>query len=505
MFFAKELYNDSSMIQAQDISFNFASNPLYDKASFVLPKGKKAGLVGLNGAGTSTLFQLILQNEWPDEGKMRVEGSVALVPQEVKRDVLQEKSKTVKEYLLNARPNKDHRLLELMSQVELGNVTLESNPSEMSGGQKTKLALLHALLLEPDVLLLDEPTNFLDTAGKKWVMHFLASYKKTLLVVSHDLDLLDRHIDKVIYVNKQTKKFEEYTGTYSKFKKLKAERDEHLTRYIKNQQQKLKKMEKSVERLKRSNVEKVIRQRVVMERRMARIQDKLPELPTEVVRIKLSLPEPAHVGELPLLIKNLKKSYGDTPVLSDVSFSIRKKERVALVGRNGAGKSTLIKSIMGLIEPDEGLVDVDERAKIGYYSQEFDNFDLSHRLFESLLERTYADEGQIRTFLAKFMFDRDKYKQRVGSLSGGEKTRLSIATLMLKDYNFLILDEPTTYLDVLSQKIILDALKEYKGTMLIVSHTPEFLKELQPDKVLLLPEERYTLWDDEFLDRASEI
>lgn len=493
------------MIQVKNISFAHANEPLYEDASFTLSRNKKAGLVGLNGAGKSTLFQLLLKNEWPDDGKIIVEGSVALVPQEVKHDPVQEKAKSVREYLLMPRPNSEHRLLELMSQMELSKVGLDSVPSSLSGGQKTKLALLYALLLEPDILLLDEPTNFLDTAGKKWVMHFLSKYKKSLLVVSHDLDLLDQSIDKVIYINKQTKKFEEYTGTYSSFKKLKSQRDKHLTRYIQNQEQKIKRMQKSVEMLRRSNVEKVIRQRVLIERRIEKMQESLPQLPQEVMNIKLNLPTPASIGSVPLIVRNLSKNYGEKQVLKNVNFSIERGWRVALVGHNGAGKTTLIKSILSQVEPDSGTVELDANIKIGYYSQEFESFDFDRRVFETILEKTLADEGQIRTFLAKFMFDRDKYRQKVGSLSGGEKTRLSIAMLMLRDYNFLILDEPTTYLDVLSQKIILEAIKEYKGTMLLVSHTPEFVRDLKPDRALLMPEEKYVFWNDELLDRASEI
>jgi len=493
------------MIQVNNISFSHSGELLYQDASFSLPKGKKAGLVGLNGAGKSTLFRLLLKEEWPDEGKVRVEGTVALVPQEVKRDLRQESARNIREYLLGAKPLSDKKMLDLMKEVELNDLSLDESPKNLSGGQKTKLALIYALLIEPDILLLDEPTNFLDSAGKKWVMHFLANYKKSLLIVSHDLDLLDQHIDKVVYINKQTRQFEEYRGTYSQFKKLKADRDEHLTRYIKNQQQKMMRLKKSVERLRRSNVEKVIRQRVNLERRILKMEVNLPQLPQEVVNIKLHLPTPAHIGSLPLLVKDLQVGYEGNEILSGVNFSIQKGQRIALIGQNGVGKTTLIKTIMGEIEPTNGLIRLDNNAKIGYYSQEFESFEMGEGVFETILKTTQATEGQVRAFLAKFMFTRDAFKQQVGTLSGGEKTRLAIALLMLRDNNFLILDEPTTYLDVLSQRIILEALKLYQGTMMVVSHTPDFLKELKPHKALLLPEEDYVFWDDALLTRASEM
>lgn len=493
------------MIQIQNISFSYAGNPLYQDASFSVPKNKKAGLVGLNGAGKSTLFKLILQEEYPDDGKVITQGSVLLVPQEVKHDARQSKAKTIGDYLRTARTNRDDVLKKLLANMEMGHLSLDQSPNTLSGGQKTKLAILHAVLSEPDILLLDEPTNFLDTAGKKWIMHWLGKYKKTLLVVSHDLDLLDRHIDKVIYINKQTKSFEEYTGTYSQFKKLKSQHDEHLTRYIRNQEKRIKKMQKSVERLRRSNVEKVIRQRVQLEKRLQKMQDQLPEVPQEVVKIKLQLPTPARIGEIPLHITSLGKAYDDETILHDVDMTIVRDERVALIGHNGAGKSTLIKCIMGLQEPTSGHIKVDTKAKIGYYSQEFERFDYDMTLYDTVQHTINLSEGQTRAFLARFMFGQDKIRQRVGSLSGGEKTRLSIALLMLINHNFLILDEPTTYLDVMSQAIILEALKEYKGTLLVVSHTPDFLKGLKLDKVLLLPEEKFTIWSSEYANRAAEL
>ena len=491
------------MIHAKNISFSFGNDPLYEEASFVVQRNRKVGLVGLNGAGKSTLFQLILGEEWPEEGRIDVQGKVRLVPQEVKADPLQSKSKTVREYLNSAKKFGDQKYHEFFYNMELQKVSLDDDPSKLSGGQKTKLALLHAVLSEPDILLLDEPTNFMDIAGKKWVMHWLGQFKKTLIIVSHDLDLLDKHIHKVIYVNKQTKDIEEYTGTYSKFKKLKADRDEHLTKYIKNQEQKIKRMQKSIERLKRSNVEKVIRQRVQLEKRMNKMQAELPQLPQEIVNIKLQLPEPAHVGSLPVLIKNISKSYGDKEVLKDVSFSIAKGQRVALIGHNGVGKSTLIKIVMEKIQPDSGRVILDDNLKVGYYSQELEQFDMELNLYETVQKHAYASEGKIRAFLAKFMFTGNRLKQKVGSLSGGEKTRLAIALLMIRDNNLLVLDEPTTYLDVLSQRVILEALKEYKGAILVVSHTPDFLIELQPEKAILLPDEQFRIWDRSYVKRVE--
>ncbi len=493
------------MIQAQYITFGHLGEPLYHQTSFSLPRGKKAGLVGLNGSGKSTLFQLITRQEWPEAGRIIVEGSTLLVPQEVSSDPLQNQSSSIRDYLHSARPHADHYLRRLLHHLEMGDLTLTTPPQKLSGGQKTKLAILHAVLSHPDNLLLDEPTNFLDTAGKKWIMHWLSSYPHTLMVVSHDLQLLDHHIDKVIYINHQTKKFEEYTGTYSKFIQLKQDRDQHLSRYIKNQQKKINKMHASVQALRRKTSDRGVKQRVQLEKRITRIQDKLPELPQEIVNIKLHLPPPAHIGSLPLQLKHVSKSFASHQVLQDINFSIPKGHRYVLIGPNGVGKTTLIKIIMGILTPDFGSVVLDSNAKIGYYSQEFQSLDQTLSLFTTVNSVTQTHEGKIRAFLARFMFPHQRLRQKVATLSGGEKTRLAIALLMLQDYNFLILDEPTTYLDVLSQKIILEALKLYQGTMLIVSHTPDFLSGLTPHQALLLPQEKLVYWDNSLLPRSAEI
>lgn len=492
------------MIQVTNLTYSYTGQPLYEHGSFSVPKNKKAGLVGLNGSGKSTLFKLILGEEYPEDGSVRVEGRVILVPQEVSSDPIQKKATSVREYLNKARRTKDETLLDLLLKMELDDVTLEDDPSNLSGGQKTKLAILFAVLSEPEVLLLDEPTNFLDTAGKKWVMHWLSQYKRTLLVVSHDLDLLDRHIHKVIYINKQTRTFEEYTGNYTQFKKLKADRDEHLSRYIKNQSQKIEKMKKSVEILRKSNVEKVIHQRVQLEKRLEKMQENLPAMPQELVRMKINIPKPAHCGVLPIWVQHVSKSYDNHPIIHDLSFSLKRGERFALIGKNGAGKSTLIKTILGLVELTSGSIKLDDNIKIGYYSQEFETFNFDQTLFSTVQEQTDLTDGQIRSFLARFMFSKQALNQKIGSLSGGEKTRLSIALLLLKNNNLLILDEPTTYLDVLSQRIILEALKAYTGTMIIVSHTPEFLIELKPHKAILLPEEKVVFWNPQLAVRSRQ-
>jgi ATPase subunit of ABC transporter with duplicated ATPase domains len=243
----------------------------------------------------------------------------------------------------------------------------------------------------------------------------------------------------------------------------------------------------------------------MQQRRIEKEKALLPEMPKELRSIKIKLPQPSKMGELPVRAIHINKSYGELKVLRDLSFTIERGQRIVLVGPNGSGKSTFIKILMGMLAPDDGEVIRNPQLKVGYYSQEFETFDFQENVIDSFMKATKKDESFSRSFLGRFMFSGDKVFQKVVSLSGGEKTRLSIAMITGLDNNLLILDEPTTYLDVLSQRIILESLKEYKGTMILVSHTPEFVKELKPHKAFLFPEEKMVFWDDELLNKVEEI
>ncbi len=493
------------MISAQGLFFSHGARSIFEDAHFSVADNYKVGLVGVNGAGKSTLLGLILGREQPDQGKLEINGSIGLVPQEVKHDPEMEKANTVRDYLDPTVMHEDFELRRVLDGLELPHLALDASAKKLSGGQKTKLALARALLMQPDILLLDEPTNFLDIAGKQWVMDFLSRYPKTLIIISHDLDLLDKQIQKVLFIDPFTKKIDEYSGNYSAFLKLKAEREALFKRQVTNQQKRIKKMEESVKKLMKNKSDKGVRQRVILQRRVARMKAELPELPPELAKIKIEFPTPAACGELVLKAEKITKKYGENQVLKDVSLAVIRGERIALLGRNGAGKSTLLKIMMGILEADSGTVTLGSNVKIGYYSQEFETFDLDKTVLEAVQEEVHLPDYYVRPMLQKFMFEGVKADQKISTLSGGEKTRLAILTLMLHDYNLLILDEPTTYLDVLSQRIILDALKQYQGTMVVVSHTETFIAELIPSRALLLPDNYLDIWSENFLNKVSEI
>lgn len=491
------------MLRVSDLSFSYGEIPLYEGVNFIVGKGQKIGLVGPNGSGKSTLLKILTGKEEGYSGKVEVQGLVGLVPQEVKYDSVMDASKTVRDYVDPQSNYEDFVIEKMFKGLEL-EVALSKNPKDLSGGQKTKLALARALFMKPDVLLLDEPTNFMDIAGKKWVMNFLGSYEGTVVVISHDLELMNHAIDKVFAINIQKKTIDEYKGNYTDYLRLKAEKEETLRKEVVVKKKHIKRMEEGLKRMQRMKG-KGVRRRVIQRRRIEKEKLELPELPMEVRKIKIKLPDPAPVGELVLKAVDISKSYGDLEVLKNINLNVLRGERIALIGPNGTGKSTFIKILMGRLTQDGGEVVKNDRVKVGYYSQEFESFDFQKTLLDTFMNETERDSGFARAFLGRYMFMGDKVFQKIETLSGGEKTRLSIAILMGRDNNLLILDEPTTYLDVVSQRVILESLKEYKGTMVVVSHTPDFIRELEPARAVLFPDEKVVLWDDELLDRVVEV
>lgn len=493
------------MLQVSNLTFGYGEKPLYEGVSFVVGKNQKVGLVGPNGSGKSTLLSIIDGSETGYTGSVNVQGKIALVPQEIKYDPILESSSTAREYVDHDRIYQEFEIQKMFKGLEL-DINLDTNPKSLSGGQKTKLALARALFQKPDLLLLDEPTNFMDEPGKKWVSEFLSNYPKALILISHDLKLMDSAIDKILVINPQTKKIDEFKGNYTKAMRLKEEKETLMKRQILAEQKHIKRLEESVIKLRERNTsEKGVRQRVILQRRIERIKDELPELPGQLRKLKITLPEPKRVGEIPISAKRVYKNYGDLNVLADLNFAIIRNERIALIGPNGSGKSTFIKVLMGMIAPDSGEIIKDQNLKVGYYSQEFETFNFDKTVIDVFREKTLHEENFARSFLGRFLFSNEKIFQSIRSLSGGEKTRLAIAILTATNNNLLILDEPTTYLDVMSQRIILESLKQYRGAMIFASHTPEFVKELAPAKVLLFPEQKMIFWDDQLLDRTVEI
>jgi ATP-binding cassette subfamily F protein 3 len=308
------------MITVKNLHFRYPTHPVLEGVHFIIPHGAKAGLVGPNGAGKTTLFGLLAGEEQPDAGSIEIHGSIGVVPQEVTYDPLLEQAPTARQYIDPSGSKRDDELYTLLNGLELAELNLDISPKSLSGGQKTKLALIRQLIAQPDNLLLDEPTNFLDVSGKHWVMNFLSTYPGTLLIISHDLPLLDQALNKVLYLNPLTRLIEEYTGNYSQFLKLRQEREQLFLRQRAAQAKHIEHMEKSLSKLKRQKSESGVRRRVQMRRRIERAKIALPELPPQLKTMRFKLPEPSNVGRVVIQAKGISKSYGNKKVLENVNF-----------------------------------------------------------------------------------------------------------------------------------------------------------------------------------------
>lgn len=479
------------MINVENLSFTWTDKPIFSEVSFSASDNEKIGLVGVNGSGKSTLFKILSGVEQADDGHILVEGKVAFVPQEIKADSVMDASGNVFEYL-NAFPDiPNFEINRILAGLGLADLNLDISPRVLSGGQKTRLALARAILSKPKILLLDEPTNFLDENGKKWVINFIDQFEGTLILISHDLELLGGVLDKIFYINPQTKSIDIYGGNYKSFLKLKNDKEVQLKRTIEFEQKHLEQMKSGLLKMSHFKSKKGVRARLILQRRVEKLEENMPTMPPEAKKIRLVLPEPTWVGEIPIYTKNIRKSFGSKTVLNGINLTIKRGQKTALLGPNGAGKSTLIKILLAEQIPDQGEVVRDQKLKWGYYCQELSDLDPNMTLMETIKRlESGMHEGQIRSLLGKMLFVGNKIFQKVISLSGGEKTRLAIARLLAQNYNFLILDEPTTYLDPLSQRLILESLKDYKGAMLIVSHNQEFIDELSVDQKIFLPENK---------------
>jgi len=503
------------VVQIKDISYTIENRLILDHLNLVVNDGEKIGLVGVNGAGKSTLLRAITGNLELDSGHVQNNGTITYLEQEIKKNIEDNKFDvlSIEEYLvlekgLDMQPWEISKYLHYMN---MDDKVPQNVFGELSGGQKIKIELLAILSQKPDLLVLDEPTNFLDIPTAEWLMRFLSTYPNSVLVVSHDLRLMNRSIDRIWYLNEMTHKVESFNGNYEQFLTFKEKQNEWLVKALKNQEKKVKKMFETASVLagRKSAKEKIKAAKLLARAKSANaeVKTKMTETGRKSKHMKIAFETGSSSGRNVLNVTGISKSFGSKAVLKNISFSLARSERMIIVGRNGIGKTTLLKILTGKTEQTEGIYKYGHNVDIGYYAQEYDGLDYNKSLIDNFLSDPKAKElgkKRIMQILGGFLFDDDRLDQKVATLSGGEKTRLSLAKLITHNCNTLLLDEPTTYLDPTSQKILLNALKDYTGTVVLVSHVPEFVKEFQPDKVLLLPEEKFTYYEDKYIHRVRE-
>ena len=535
------------MLQVKDIHLSYGPRPVLDGVGLTVAAGEKVGLIGVNGAGKSSLLKILAGIQSADRGTVLLPRTLGYLAQDVAHEGLAAGGGLVRDFIfsavgldaalaeyealaqrITAAPagelpallarfevaqdtldrlgyyDAESRAEQLVAGLGLGGVTLDRPVRTLSGGQKTKLALARLLFQAPDLLLLDEPTNFLDLEAAEWLMAFLGSYRGALLIISHDLELLDRSITKILRLNEITHKLEEYRGTYSQYLTRTGDEQALAERTRAQQDREIARLRKTSDRLRGYGATRV-RQRVAVDRRVAELQAGRPVAPQSSHAMRLEFPVRQASGRAVLSARGLCKRYGSQLVFHDLRLDLERGERLVVVGLNGAGKTTLLRCLLDPALADAGAVTWDERAQIGYYAQENEGLDYGATVLAEATAALPHDARRVRAVLGRFLFTGDRVFQTVGTLSGGEKTRLALAKMVLAGPNVLLLDEPTTHLDVQSRRIIGEALGAYNGTLLAVTHDVEFVRDLRPDTLLLMPEGRripYAAEHDALLARA---
>ena len=511
------------MIQLANVTKNYGSKVLYANASFQLNPGEKIGLVGPNGAGKTTVFRLIAGEQSPDDGRIvkvgkpkigyfsqstgEMSGRTAL--QEVISAVgdvekIQHRLKDIEAKLSDPEldPDEMEKILEeygeKQSQFEaMGGYDVESRaaailtglgigpedynrPTEsFSGGWKMRIALAKILALQPDVLLMDEPTNHLDLESILWLEEWIKNYEGALLMTSHDREFLNRLVTRIVEVANKT--ITSFSGNYDYYEKERDIRREQLLASAKRQEDMLAKEEEFIARFAaRASHAAQVQSRVKKLEKIDRI-----EIPPEERVVSFEWPEPPRSGDDVVAIKGLGKIWHTAEgkeklVFRNANATVKRLDRVAVVGVNGAGKSTLLKIITDHAEASEGTAVVGPSVRMGYFSQNsMDVLDPKLTIFEELQRvHPHATVGFIRTLAAAFKFSQDEVEKKISVLSGGEKSRVVLATILSLAPNFLVLDEPTNHLDIASRESLLDALKRFPGTLMIVSHDRHFLRAI---------------------------
>lgn len=505
------------ILACHNLSKSFGEHTIVRNGSFHIEDREKAALVGVNGAGKSTILKMIMKEELPDDGtivltKGKTIGYLAQQQSLTEGHTIYEELRTAKADLiemeqqirsielelkhlsgdaLGQRLNTYHRL---MSEFESRNgYAYESEivgvlkglgfkeeefakqTSTLSGGQKTRVSLGKLLLTKPDILLLDEPTNHLDLNSITWLETYLLNYPGAVFIVSHDRFFLNRVVTKVVEIENAAVRM--YTGNYKAYAdKKKLIRDAQMKEYL-NQQREIKHQEAVIEKLRSFNREKSIKRAESREKMLDKIQ--VLEKPQEASQeMHFSLEPSCISGNDVLKIEHLTKCFDTQCLFSDISFEIKRGEHVAIIGDNGTGKTTLLKILNQIVDADSGSYELGAKVKIGYYDQEHHVLHDQKSIFDEISDDyPTLTNTAIRNTLAAFQFTGDDVFKLVGDLSGGEKGRVSLAKLMLSEANFLILDEPTNHLDILSKEILEQALNEYTGTVLYVSHDRYFINQ----------------------------
>ncbi|MGX1827064.1 ABC-F family ATP-binding cassette domain-containing protein [Paenibacillus taichungensis] len=538
------------LLQVSGIIKRFGVDPILDGVNLQILERERIGLVGVNGAGKSTLLKIVAGEMSYDGGQIfkskettlgylaqnsglqsdrsiweemmnvfahltQAEADLRQMEQDIADPAQMEDEKKyadlLERYAKRSDWFKDHggyemetRIRSVLHGMGFGEFSPDTQIATLSGGQKTRLALARILLQAPDLLMLDEPTNYLDIATLTWLEDYLRGYSGALLVVSHDRYFLDRLVTTIVEIERHRSK--KYTGNYSRYMELKAAEYESQMKQYEKQQDEISKMEDFVQK----NIVRASTTKRAQSRRKA--LDKMERLDKPMGDLKkahFSFETAVMSGKEVLRVDQLSVAYDETsPLFRNVSFDLRRGETVALIGPNGIGKSTLLKCLTGSLRPVNGEIQWGTKVQIGYYDQEQTGLNPSNTVLEELWSAYPGmEEARIRTVLGNFLFSGDDVLKKISSLSGGEKARVSLSKLMLKEANMLILDEPTNHLDLFAKEVLEAALMDYEGTLLFISHDRYFLNKMAERIVELHPggTEHYLGNYDDYVEKKQEL
>ena len=505
------------ILACNNITKSFGEKEILNGVSFHINDNEKAAIVGINGAGKSTLFKIIVGELSSDTGEvtfskgstygylsqhqdltsentiyeellstkadiLRLEESIRALEQEMKHlegDTLEQTlsaySRLNHEFELQNGYAYRSEVVGILKGLGFEESEFEKRVNTLSGGQKTRIALGKLLLRKPDLILLDEPTNHLDMNSIAWLETFLATYKGAVVVIAHDRYFLDKVVTKVIELDHT--KAQTFEGNYSTYAKKKAkQREDQIKAYL-NQQKEIKHQEEVIAKLRSFNREKSIKRAESREKLLDKIE-RLDKPLEESDGMNIRLEPSVTSGNDVLTVTGLTKAFGPQTLFTDLAFEIKRGEKVAIIGNNGTGKTTILKMINGLVSPDAGNIKPGVKVHIAYYDQEHQVLHMEKTLFSELQDTyPFMDNTQIRNTLAAFLFTGDDVFKQIKDISGGERGRVSLAKLMLSESNFLILDEPTNHLDIMSKEILENAIQNYTGTVLYVSHDRYFINK----------------------------
>lgn len=517
------------ILNVSNLCKSFGDEEIINNASFIINENEKIAIIGPNGAGKTTLLRMLAGELTPDSGTVNISknASIGFLHQINNPDSklsIKEELLTVIKPIIDMERNikKMHDDMDKLTGTELKNLYNSYNRliheyeladgysaqsrvtgilkglgfseddfskeiNTLSGGQKTRVFLGKLLLSKPDIIILDEPTNHLDLSNIEWLENYLLNYKGTVIIVSHDRYFLNKIVNKVIDID-NTEAFV-YSGNYTDFTQKKAMLKESELKAYLNQQNEIKRQEAVIDKLKSFNREKSIKRAESRKKMLDKIE-RLDKPLQENTNMKLSLLFRHESGNDVLKAMHLKKVFDKKELFSDINFEIKRGEHVAIIGDNGSGKTTILKIINNLISPDNGFIELGAGVETAYYDQEHQILNKEKTLFDELQD-TYPelDNTYIRNVLAAFMFTGDEVFKKISDLSGGERGRVALAKLMLGKANFILLDEPTNHLDSSSKEILEEAIREFKGTVLYVSHDRYFINRTA-DRILELKDGR---------------